>query len=186
MKNHMEKTEAFLRLSSVLLLVLTALLIGLDHQTKFVFFAYRKASYDNVHALVVLVYVDAVVAGYNLLRLFGQCSSTPAAWVKANPNGSNINLAWLSLLLDQMAVYVAFGANSAAFQASVLGITGIPDFQWMKLCNKYTKFCIQMGGALMCGYVACLLLISISFITAFNLFRQYSPKRFLLLKSISD
>ncbi|XP_061994583.1 CASP-like protein 2C1 [Rosa rugosa] len=184
MKYHMENTEAFLRLSSVILLVLTALLVGLDHQTKFVFFTYRKASFDQVNALLVLVYVDAVVAGYNLVRLFGKCSMS-AGLVKQNPQGSSVYLAWLSLLLDQIAVYVAFGANSAAFQASLIALTGISEFQWMKLCNKYSRFCFQMGGALSCGYLACLLLIFISFITAFNLFRLYSPKKLFLLKSIS-
>ncbi|XP_050375265.1 CASP-like protein 2C1 [Argentina anserina] len=184
MKFHMEKTEAFLRLSSVFLLVLTAILVGVDHQTKFVFFIRRKASFDDVNALLVLVYVDAVVAGYNLLRLFGECSMS-AGFIKESRKESNVKMAWISLLLDQVAVYVAFGANSAAFQASLLAITGVPDFQWMKLCDKYTRFCFQIGGALSCGYLACLLMIFISFISAFNLFRLYSPNKLFLLKSIS-
>ncbi|XP_004309969.1 PREDICTED: CASP-like protein POPTRDRAFT_578614-like [Fragaria vesca subsp. vesca] len=137
-----------------------------------------------VSGLLVLVYVDAVVAGYNLLRLIAKFPMS-AGLVKENPKGSNVYVAWLSLLLDQIAVYVAFGANSAAFQAALVALKGIPEFQWMKLCNKYSRFCFQIGGALSCGYLACLLMILISFITAFKLFRLYSPKKLFVLKSIS-
>ncbi|KAL6194389.1 hypothetical protein ACLB2K_035473 [Fragaria x ananassa] len=184
MNSHIEKTAAFLRLSSVFLLVLTAILVGVDHQTKIVFFVKKKASFNDVNALLVLVYVDAVVAGYNLLRLIAKFPMS-AGLVKENPKGSNVYVAWLSLLLDQIAVYVAFGANSAAFQAALVALKGIPEFQWMKLCNKYSRFCFQIGGALSCGYLACLLMILISFITAFKLFRLYSPKKLFVLKSIS-
>ncbi|CAB4262258.1 unnamed protein product [Prunus armeniaca] len=139
-----------------------------------------KATFRDLKALLVLVYVVSVAAGYNLLQL-GKCSKS--AWYKENLKGSNIYVAWLCFLLDQVAVYVTFGANSAALEASVLAIKGAQDFQWMKLCNKYTRFCFQIGGALACGYVACILMAWISLISAFNLFRLYSPKKFLLLKS---
>ncbi|CAL5385363.1 unnamed protein product [Camellia sinensis] len=53
----------------------------------------------------------------------------------------------------------------------------------MKLCDKYTRFCIQIGGALLCGYAASLSLALISILSGFSLFRLYSPKRFFLLKA---
>ncbi|ONI27458.1 hypothetical protein PRUPE_1G088100 [Prunus persica] len=179
MKHGTAKTEAFLRLCAVLVLVLTACLVGFDSQTKYLIFIYRKATFRDLKSLSVLVYVVSVAAGYNLLQL-GKCSKS--AWCKENLKGSNIYVAWLCFLLDQVAVYVTFGANSAALEASVLAIKGAQDFQWMKLCNKYTRFCFQIGGALACGYVACILMAWISLISAFNLFRLYSPKQFLLLK----
>ena len=82
----------------------------------------------------------------------------------------------------QIAVYVTFATNSAALQGSLMAVTGQDDFQWMKLCNKFTRFCVQVGGALVCCYLACIVMILLSSLSAFNLFRLYSPKRFMLLK----
>ncbi|PIN20531.1 hypothetical protein CDL12_06773 [Handroanthus impetiginosus] len=91
-------------------------------------------------------------------------------------------LAWGIYLLDQAATYLIFAANTAAAQGSILAVTGEKSFQWMKLCNTYTRFCHQIGGALLCGYIAAILMIITSSISAYALFRLYSPKQFLLLK----
>ncbi|KAL0453473.1 UNVERIFIED_CONTAM: CASP-like protein 2C1, partial [Sesamum latifolium] len=80
------------------------------------------------------------------------------------------------------ASYVVFAATTAGVQASALALTGEKSFQWMKLCNKYTRFCFQIGGALACGYIAAILMVITSSISAYALFRLYSPKHFLLLK----
>jgi uncharacterized protein (TIGR01569 family) len=84
--------------------------------------------------------------------------------------------------LKQVAAYITFAANLAALEGSVLAVTGAKEFQWMKICNRFTRFCNQIGGALICGFVASLLMAVISSISAFILFRLYSPKRFLLFK----
>ncbi|KAK6235902.1 hypothetical protein SCA6_011239 [Theobroma cacao] len=81
------------------------------------------------------------------------------------------------------AVYVVFAGNFAAFEHALLVVTGEQNFQWMKWCNKYTRFCFQIGGSLLCGCVASLIMVFIASISAFNLFRLYSPKKFLLLKA---
>ncbi|KAK9275401.1 hypothetical protein L1049_022665 [Liquidambar formosana] len=176
----MVKMEAFLRLCAMMLSILAACLVGLDSQTKLLFNTIeRKATFRDLDALFVLVHVDSVVAGYNLLQL-GRCFIS--ARFEGSLKGSYLYLAWVCFLLDQIAVYVSFGANSAALQASVLAITGARSFQWMKLCNRYTRFCVQIGGALFCSYAASLFMAVISSISAFNLFRLYSPKQFLLLK----
>ncbi|KAF9614457.1 hypothetical protein IFM89_018693 [Coptis chinensis] len=93
-------------------------------------------------------------------------------------------MAWFSLLLDQVVAYVSFAANSAAAQASLIAVTGASSFQWMKVCNIYTRFCIQIGGGLACGYAASLLMAAVSSFSAFILFRFYSPTEFLALKPL--
>ncbi|KAK9210442.1 hypothetical protein WN944_002812 [Citrus x changshan-huyou] len=82
-----------------------------------------------------------------------------------------------------MVVYIAFGTNSAAVEHSVLALSGMKEFQWMKWCNKFTRFCFQIGGALVSGYAACALMVLATSISAFNLFRLYSSEKFLRLKS---
>lgn len=81
-----------------------------------------------------------------------------------------------------MAVYLTFATNSAAFEASMIALTGTEALQWMKVCNRYTRFCIQIGGALLCGFLASILMALISTASAYKLFRMYSPKSFLRLK----
>ncbi|XP_015876203.3 CASP-like protein 2C1 isoform X1 [Ziziphus jujuba] len=176
----MKTSEVLLRICSVLVLVLTACLVGLDTQTKRFTFFERKATFRDLQALSILVDVASVAAGYNLLQLI-RCSVLSARF-DVNWKGSHIYLAWVCFLLDQIAIYITFAANSAALQASLLSLTGAKDFQWMKLCNTFTRFCFQIGGGLLSGFSACLLMAAMSSISAFNLFRLYSPKRFLFLK----
>ncbi|XP_010260176.2 PREDICTED: CASP-like protein 2C1 [Nelumbo nucifera] len=176
----MLKIEALLRLFTVGLLVLTACLVGTDKQTKTVFFSVeRKATVKDLDALVILMIVETVVAFYHLLQL-GKCFFFPR--FKENKALPYSTQAWVFFFLDQTVTYIYFGATIAAAQASALSVTGASDFQWMKVCNIYTRFCIQIGGSLFCGLVAALLMSIVSSISAFNLFRHYSPKQFFALK----
>lgn len=88
----------------------------------------------------------------------------------------------MSIYFLQAAVYTVFAAQSAAVEASAIALAGVRSLQWMKLCNRFTRFCIQIGGALLCGYAAVLVLVVVSSLSAFQLFRLYSPKKFLQLK----
>ncbi|MCH88320.1 CASP-like protein, partial [Trifolium medium] len=81
-----------------------------------------------------------------------------------------------------IAVYLTFATNTAAFQAAIFALNGSEAFQWMKICNKFTRFCEQIAVALLCGYVAPILMTMISAISAYKVFRMYSSKRFLHLK----
>lgn len=161
-------------------LVLIACLAGLDSETKVIFYVQKKASFRDLRALVGLLYITSLAAAYNLLVL--GCYSF-SAWCKGSSAESYTYLAWLRFVLDQAAVYVVFAGNLAATEHALLVVTGEKNFQWMKWCNKYTRFCFQIGGSLSCGFVASLVMASIATISAFNLFRFYSPKKFLRLKA---
>ncbi|CAK7337604.1 unnamed protein product, partial [Dovyalis caffra] len=77
-------------------------------------------------ASLVLVYVDAVAAAYNLLQL-SRCSLS--AWSKGNFKGSYRYLAWVCCLLDQLVVYATFASTlSEALEHSVLALTGQRSF----------------------------------------------------------
>ncbi|EOY31806.1 hypothetical protein QUC31_019653 [Theobroma cacao] len=180
MEFSIQKTEAFLRLCAILLLVLTACLVGFDSQTKVIFYVEKKASFKDLRALIGLVYITSLAAAYNLVQL--SCYSFSARRKGSSPQSYKY-LAWLRYVLDQAAVYVVFAGNFAAFEHALLVVTGEQNFQWMKWCNKYTRFCFQIGGSLLCGCVASLVMVFIASISAFNLFRLYSPKKFLLLKA---
>ncbi|XP_028196501.1 CASP-like protein 2C1 isoform X2 [Glycine soja] len=154
MKLGMARGEVCLRVSAILVLVLTACLVALDTQTKVVFISIeKKATYKDLNAL------------------------------KKNFKGSYLCMAWICFSLDQIAVYMTFAANTATMGAAVLAISGSEAFQWLKVCDKFTRFCVEIGGALLCGYAASMLMALISTISAYKVFRMYSPKWFLRLKS---
>ncbi|GMI81112.1 CASP-like protein 2C1 [Hibiscus trionum] len=171
-----QKMEALLRLSAISMLVLAACLVGFDSQRKVIFYIEKKASFKDLRALVGLVYITSLAAAYNLLQL--SCSSCK----RTSSLQSSTYLAWLRFILDQAAVYVVFAGNLAATEHALLVVTGEEKFQWLKWCNKYTRFCVQIGGSLLCGFVASLALFFIASISAFNLFRLYSPTKLMHLK----
>ncbi|KAK7329813.1 hypothetical protein VNO77_23993 [Canavalia gladiata] len=180
MKLGMARGEVFLRVLAIVVLVVTACLVAFDTQTKVVILTIEKtATYKDMNALKILVYITSVAAGYNFLQL---CKHSTCS--KGNFQGSYIYMAWICFLLDQIAVYITFAANTAAFGASMLAVTGSEALQWLKVCDKFTRFCIQIGGALLCGYVASILMALISAISAYKVFRMYSPKWFMRLKSM--
>ncbi|XP_056176734.1 CASP-like protein 2C1 isoform X2 [Syzygium oleosum] len=95
------KTEALLRVCAILLLVLTACLVAMDAQTKLIVYTYaKKATFRDLNALPVLVYIDGVVAGYNLLQL-SRCSVS-ACYKREIQSPLLKNLSWVHFLLDQL------------------------------------------------------------------------------------
>ncbi|GJT14497.1 RNA-directed DNA polymerase, eukaryota, reverse transcriptase zinc-binding domain protein [Tanacetum coccineum] len=71
-----------------------------DTQTSLIFPSFsRTASFKDLNALVVLVYMDIAAAGYNMIQLIirGVLSSN----LKPDIEGSYKHLAWLTLLFDQ-------------------------------------------------------------------------------------
>lgn len=73
--------------------------------------------------------------------------------------------------------YVLLAAVAAAMQSAVLGEFGQPEMQWMKICNLYRKFCNQVGEGLASSFLASLSMVTISFLSAFNLFRLCGPNK---------
>ncbi|XP_071742138.1 CASP-like protein 2C1 [Rutidosis leptorrhynchoides] len=175
------KLEAFLRVFAILLFLTAACLVRFDTQTSLIFTSYSQtATYKDLNALYVFVFIDIAVAAFNMIQLVirGLCSSH----LKQDIKGTYKHLAWLSFLFDQAVVYMVFAATTTALVASLYAVTGEHHLFWMKVCDKYTRFCTQIGGALLCGYAAFLLMAIVTSISAFGLFRHYSPRKFLLLK----
>ncbi|XP_044463515.1 CASP-like protein 2C1 [Mangifera indica] len=177
-----QKTEAFLRLCSILIFVLAGCLVRFDTQTKFIIFSKRKITFKDLNALQALVYAAFGAAGYNLLQL-SRCTFFIICFHGNLSKSSYRYLAWICYLLDQLVVYLTFATNSTAIEQSMLVVTGMKEYQWAKWCYKYTRFCFQIGGAIFCSYVACCLMAFTTFLSAFNLFRLYSPNKFLCLKN---
>nr|XP_043625155.1 CASP-like protein 2C1 [Erigeron canadensis] len=181
--NNIMKLEALLRVGATLLLLTAALLVRFDTQTSLIFTSFsRTASFKDLKALYVLVFIDIAVAGYNLVQLVLRFLLSSHLKQDIKKGSYYKHLAWLSFLFDQAVVYLVFATHTASLTASLFAVTGEHHLFWMKLCNKFNRFCTQIGGAILCGYVAFLLMAIVTFLSAYGLLRHYSPKRFLLLK----
>ena len=73
----------------------------------------------------------------------------------------------------QVMAYFTISAVAVAMEAAMIGKYGSQQFQWMKTCHLYKRFCAQAGGAMACAVAASLSMVVISLVSAFNLFRLY-------------
>ncbi|XP_072993388.1 CASP-like protein 2C1 [Typha latifolia] len=168
------KAESLLRGLSLVLAAIAALLMGLNQQTKTVFFEPKKATVNDIEAFRVFTGVLAIAAGYHLLQL-SKCLAFQ--FLTESPCWCNKLVAWLCFLIDQVITYAAFVAAMAALQASTTALFGIGHLQWAKLCNIYTRFCVQVGASLVCALAATLTMAAVSAISAHRLFRLYPASK---------
>jgi hypothetical protein len=49
---------------------------------------------------------------------------------------------------------VVFASSVAAIQACFVALIGVEPLQWSKLCNIYTRFCVQGAFGMVCGLAA--------------------------------
>lgn len=180
------KTELLLRLSAALILVLAAMLIRTNSETKLIYGLYENtAKSKDLRAFMISEYVFLAAASYSFLHTIRCFFSSSAKGFTEPKSTVSVNfLPWLSLVLDQVTAYLVFASNIAAAAGAAMAITGSDSLQWIKLCNIYTRFCYQAGGHIGCGAVASLLLAIVAGLSAFNVFSFYSPKHFLALKRL--
>ncbi|KVH93649.1 Uncharacterized protein family UPF0497, trans-membrane plant [Cynara cardunculus var. scolymus] len=146
------RVEAFLRVCATLLFITTACLVRLDTQTSLIFTSFSRT---------------ATFRDMNaLLSTLFTFETRYDDFIQASC----------------LALFLIRSATSAALTASLLALTGEHDLFWMKLCNKFNRFCTQIGGAMLCGYTAFIFMVMVSSLSAFGLFRHYSPRSFLDLK----
>ena len=68
---------------------------------------------------------------------------------------------------------MTFAASLAAAQGSLVALTGVKSLQWEKLCNIYTKFCVQGATGIVIGVLASVAMAVVSSLSAYHLFRLY-------------
>ncbi|PKU70132.1 CASP-like protein 2C3 [Dendrobium catenatum] len=166
------KAEGVLRLSSMVLAAISAAIVGLDEQTKTVFFTRKRATSRKLEVLWAFTIIASASSGYHLLQL---CGCIAIAWLRKNHSQvANKFFAWIRLLLDQGVAYAMFAVAVAATEGSTVALRGVNPLQWSELCNIYGKFCRQVAGGLICGFAASIAMAVVSFFSARNLFKLYS------------
>ncbi|XP_077222021.1 CASP-like protein 2B1 [Tasmannia lanceolata] len=152
--------------------VLAAVLVGSDTQVKQIFSIEKKAKFTDMKALMFLVIANGIAASYSLVQGF-RCvvSMLRGSVLFSKP------LAWAIFSCDQILAYVMLAAVAAAAQSAVIAEFGQPELQWMKICNLYGKFCTQVGEGIVSAFLVSLSMVTLSCMSAFNLFRLYGSNK---------
>ncbi|XP_020155027.1 CASP-like protein 2C4 [Aegilops tauschii subsp. strangulata] len=170
-----DRAESLLRGACAAASAASALLLGLSAQTKTVLFVRKKAVPKDVEALWVLIVAAAVAAGYHAARLLKRLCSGGRFAGGEDGRGCARAVAWACFLLDKGCAYVVFASAVAALQACFVALTGVEPLQWSRLCNIYTRFCVQGAFGMVCGLAAAVGMALLSVFSARDLFRLYSP-----------
>ncbi|XBH77636.1 hypothetical protein VPH35_104077 [Triticum aestivum] len=169
------RAEGLLRGACAAAAAASALLLGLSAQTKTVLFVRKKAVPKDVEALWVLIVAAAVAAGYHAARLLKRLCSGGRFAGGDDGRGCARAVAWACFLLDKGCAYVVFASAIAALQACFVALTGVEPLQWSRLCDIYTRFCVQGAFGMVCGLAAAVGMALLSVFSARDLFRLYSP-----------
>ncbi|WOL11665.1 hypothetical protein Cni_G20429 [Canna indica] len=172
LERRMKVAELVLRCAICGFGVLAAALIGSDSQVREFFSVEKKAKFTDMKALVFLVIVNGIAATYSLVQIV-RC-------VMSMLNGGvllNKALACAIFSCDQVMAYLTLAAAAAAAQAAELGEFGQPELQWMKICDLYKKFCAQSGAGLAGAFAVSFCMVTVSSMSAFNLFRLYGKNK---------
>ncbi|XP_072992448.1 CASP-like protein 2B1 [Typha latifolia] len=152
--------------------VLSAALVASDTQVRTFFTLEKKAKFTSMKSLVFLVTANGIVAGYSLVQGVRCVVSLMRGSVLFNKP-----LAWAIFSCDQVMAYLTLAAVAAALQSAMIGKFGQPELQWMKICNLYGKYCTQVGEGIASAMVASFCMVTLSCVSAFNLFRLYGSNK---------
>ncbi|KAK3150755.1 hypothetical protein QOZ80_3AG0237310 [Eleusine coracana subsp. coracana] len=168
LERRVRAAEVFMRCAACGFAVLAAALLATDRQSRVFFSIQKVARYTDMQSLVFLVIANGIAACYSLLQ-GARClvSMLTGGVLVSRP------LAWAIFSCDQMMAYFTISAVAVAMEAALIGKYGTQQFQWMKTCHLYKRFCAQAGGGVACAIAASVNMVAIALISTFNLFRLY-------------
>lgn len=140
-----------------------AVIMGTNKETKYfpvgVVNIPITAKYHYTPSYVCFVVINAVASGYALLTLL---TSMVTQKIYKSPR-SNFHNFCLSLT-DLVIVAALTAGASAAAAVSDIGREGNSHSMWNKICDKYSKFCLHGGIALLVSFagVGMFLLLNLS------------------------
>lgn len=132
-----------------------------------------SAKYHYSPAFIYFVVVNAVACGYTALSLIPSVAGKLAARSGAYPNTSAFLLAVSDLV---MVALVSSGASAAAAIAYV-GLKGNHHTQWLKICNKFDRFCDHTAGAIVISFVGDLIFMVLTIMSIYSMYRRASCAR---------
>ncbi|KAK9150109.1 hypothetical protein Syun_008418 [Stephania yunnanensis] len=112
-----------------------------SHETSSLLNFSLDVTYSDTPAFKYFMIVNAAVSVYSLLILF-------------LPPKSQL---WrLIVALDVIIAMVLISGNSAALAVAYVGKKGNSSAGWLPICGQFPKFCNQVTGALVAGFIGAL------------------------------
>ncbi|XP_020237605.1 CASP-like protein 1C1 isoform X2 [Cajanus cajan] len=120
------------------------IVMATSHQTATIFTVSFEAKYTNSPAFKYFVIVYSVVTVYGFLVIFLPAQS----------------LLWrLVVALDLVFTMLLVSSFSAALAIAQVGKKGNSYAAWLPICDSVPKYCDQVTGALIAGFVAVIIYI---------------------------
>ncbi|KFK30020.1 hypothetical protein AALP_AA7G207300 [Arabis alpina] len=107
----------------------------------------------------------SVACFYSILSTFATLSAIK------KPSSSAILLLNLAIM-DVLMVGIVASATGAGGGVAYLGLKGNKDVRWRKICDIYDKFCRHTGGAIAVSLAASVILVLLSIISIFSLYKR--------------
>ncbi|KAF8031160.1 hypothetical protein BT93_D0382 [Corymbia citriodora subsp. variegata] len=110
-----------------------------SHETAKVLNLSFNAKYSNTSAFVYFVVAEAIAGGYSLVSLLLSCMMPARRLV---------------MTMDVVIAMLLSSSISAAVAIGQVGKKGNSHAGWLPICGQVPKFCDQVTGALIAGFVA--------------------------------
>ncbi|KAL5575420.1 hypothetical protein UlMin_017119 [Ulmus minor] len=132
-----------LRLLALAATVVAIVLMVTSHDSSKVFNLTFKAKYNNTPAFKYFVIAKAIAGGLTFVSLFLMCFKSFRSR--------------LVIFLDVVIALVLCSGISAALAVAEVGKNGNSHAGWLPICGQVPKFCDQVTGSLIAGFVAAIL-----------------------------
>ncbi|OMO53717.1 hypothetical protein CCACVL1_28409 [Corchorus capsularis] len=168
MSRKVSNCDLILRVLALLLTLVSAIVLGVDRQTKVVPVQIApNLPPVNVAAQAKWHYLSAFV--YSFVSNIIACSYAAISILIAmgTRNGKK-GLAAIIILVDLIMVALLFSSNGAALAIGLMGYKGNSHVQWNKVCNVFDKFCDQVAVSIvlsLLGSIAFVFLVAMAAIS---------------------
>ncbi|XP_039037687.1 CASP-like protein 1D1 [Hibiscus syriacus] len=121
-----------------------------------------SAKFNHSPAFIYFVAALSLTGLYSII--------TTLASISASRKAKSILL--LFALLDVVFVGIVASATGAAGGVAYIGLRGNNHVRWNKICNTFDTFCRHIGSAVALSLFAAILLVFLSMISTFTLYRK--------------
>ncbi|MBA0702293.1 hypothetical protein Goari_020639 [Gossypium aridum] len=125
----------------------------------------RQAKFNHSPALVYFIAALSVTGFYSIITTLASLS------IVLNPTYSKTFLLFFAFF-DVVFVGIVASATGAAGAVGYIGLKGNTHVGWTKICNVYDKFCRYTAGSLALSLFAAILLVLLSMISTFTLYKK--------------
>ncbi|KAJ7955046.1 CASP-like protein [Quillaja saponaria] len=126
---------------------------------------YRKAEFNHSPAFIYFVVAFSVAGLYSIITTLASIS------VILKPN-YRLKFTLHFLFWDALILGVVASATGAAGAVAYVGLKGNNHVGWVKVCNRYDKYCRHLAGSLAVALFASIVVVLLIWLSSINLHRR--------------